>query len=1432
MAAPSSVVTSAFCDPVRAWFEDRFSEPTEPQREGWPAIARGEDVLIAAPTGSGKTLAAFLHVLDRLTRRALDGVLKERLYAVYVSPLRALSHDIQRNLEVPLAGIREVPGGESAWGVKTAVRTGDTPQRERAAMLRRPPHVLVTTPESLFLLLTSERAREMLASVETVIVDEIHALARDKRGTHLALTLERLEAHVAAQGNPRPQRIGLSATQRPMDLLARFLVGVDPSRPPAAVLDLGHQRDLDLLVRVPPEEELMAVAPHEQWEAMLKIVAELVSTHTTTLVFVNQRRMAERVAHRLGERLGEGRVSAHHGSLSRERRHRVEERLKSGDLDALVATASLELGIDIGHVDLVCQIGSPRSIATLLQRIGRSGHALGLVPKGVVFPTTRDELVECAALMRAIRGGRLDSIHPPVGALDILAQQIVAATGSEPWSEDALFDLVRRSWPYEHLPRTDFDRILQMLSEGFETPRGRRGLLVHRDRIRGVVHGRRGARLAALTSGGAIPDQGDYRVILDPDETVVGSVNEDWAVESMAGDIFLLGSHSWRIRRVENGTVRVVDAEGAPPTIPFWFGEAPGRTDELSEEVSDLRTWVCSLLEDAPDTAADVIAAECAVERNGAEQIAHYVRIQRESTGIVPTRNELLAERFFDDSGGMQLVVHAPYGARVNRGFGLALRKRFCRAFNMELQAAASDDAVVLSLGNPQTFDLEDIRRFLAPETLRDVLSQAMLGSPIFAARWRWNATRALAVLRRRGGRLVPFNIQRMEADDLLAAAFPDQTACQEHVAYPIDVPDHPLVSQTIHDCLHEASDIDGLTRLVAALRAGEVKMHVIDTVEASPFSHEILNARPYAFLDDAPLEERKTRAVSLRHVLPEKAQDLAALDPHAIARVREEVSPDVRDEEELHELLHDVVLLPLHNTEPWRRALLNPEVVDRLKDQGRAAVLAAGALRWLVATERRREAEALQPSGTFAPDVVLPAALDPGPVPRGAALDRATRGHVGFLGPVAEPRLARDLGVDEGDLAGATARLQSTGVLLRGRFDSALDGPQACDRRLLARIHRYTLETLRKQIRPVSAQAYLRFLIRWQHVHPDTRAGGEGGLLQVLERLAGWEAPVAAWESALLPDRVEAYSPKLLDALCLGGQIAWGRIAPGGAAQPSRATPVALWPREDGEDLLRSLATARTSDDAAPLRGPGARVLEVLEARGALFAEEVRASAGLLPSELDDGLRELVAAGWVTSDGFAPLRRLVRPPRRHDRRRTKSLVERAWREPAGRWVVMRPLGLDEDADERAEHAATRLLQRYGVVFRDLVAREALPCRWRDVRRALMRLEARGVIRGGRFVAGFIGEHFALPEAIPLLRAERDRPKTEEEIIVSAVDPLNLAGILVPGPRVPARHTLRLVLRDGLPVAIEERGVRTELVSSAAQGMGGTQETPGTQESG
>jgi ATP-dependent helicase Lhr and Lhr-like helicase len=1422
-------VLESFHPAVRTWFERRFPEgPTAPQAGGWREIAAGNHTLIAAPTGSGKTLAAFLVCIDRLCREArpaggpsqltLDGLPatgpKTKApppsgpQVVYVSPLKALAVDIQQNLDAPLREIGEVATelGLDVPSIRVAVRTGDTLAAQRAAMLRHPPDFLVTTPESLYLMVTSERSREMLRSVRTVIVDEIHAVAGNKRGSHLSVTLERLD-HLT---EGRLQRVGLSATQRPIETIARLLVGAGPGRsapdgsPLCAIVDSGHRRELDLALQL-PDDELEAVASSAQMAQILDLIAAEVQQRRTTLVFVNTRRMSERIAHQLGELLGEDQVAAHHGSLSAGRRQRVEARLRAGDLRALVATASLELGIDVGPVELVCQIGSPRSFATFLQRVGRSNHTLSGIPTGRLYPTTRDELIECAALLRGVKAGRLDAILVPARPLDIVAQQVVAECAAEEWSEDGLFELITRAAPYAGLPREDFDEVVELMSEGIRTGRGRRAAYLHRDQVNGKLKARRGARMAALTSGGAIPELGDYRVVAEPDETPVGTVTEDWAIESQTGDVFLLGTTSWRIRKVEPGVVRVVDAHGAPPSAPFWLGEAPGRTVELSDEVSRLRQDIAARLRPAEDPAgADSQAgaigwlrSQSGIGQVAAETIVRYLATGLAELGTLPTMDTIVLERFFDPSGGMQLVGHVPYGARLNRALGLALRKRFCVTFDFELQAAASDDAILLSLGPQHSFPLERVPKFLASKTVETVVRQAVLTSPMFQARWRWNLNTSLTVLRMRGGKKNPPAIQRMEADDLMAAVFPTLAACQENVAPgPIDIPDHPLVRQTLADCLHEAMDIDGLRELVAKIESGVVNVVVRDTTEPSVLAHEILNGRPFTYLDDAPLEERRSRQVTLRRGLPVEARDLASLDPSAIALVRDQVSPVVRDVDELHDLLMTVLG---HRPEAqWQ------DLFGQLVSAGRAVTLhAPGGDLWC-AVERRARLEALFPGAAVSPD--HPSPVTTGEIEPDEVAAAMLRGHLEYLGPSTVADLSHATCLGGSDVLRALVRLETEGFALQGHFTAPGSPDEYCARRVLARIHAYTRERKRREIEPVTARDFMRFLLRWQHVAPGSRLEGRFGVLPVVEQLQGFELAAGAWES-ILAARVAGYRTEWLDETCLSGAVAWGRLSirstdpdavpRRGGLTPSRATPITLVVRDD----LPWLLTAARGDRQPPQPGPGRTrdVLDALAERGALFQPDIAALTGRLPGEVEEALWDGVARGLVTADGFRAIRSLL--GRRAATAARGRRLRRAGRGlatgSAGRWSLLPGAMAAEDPDELAEAVAEQLAARWGVVFRDLMTRENIAVSWRDLLWAMRRMEARGTLRGGRFVNGFSGEQFALPEAVDALRSVRKIKPSGERITVSAADPLNLAGIVLPGPRVPALPTNSVTYIDG-----------------------------------
>jgi ATP-dependent Lhr-like helicase len=1336
-------VLSVFDPLVAEWFASRFGTATEPQLRGWPEIREGNDVLISAPTGSGKTLAAFLLCIDGLIRRARLGPLPDQTEVVYVSPLKALSNDIHKNLDIPLGEIRALAAerGIPLAPIRTALRTGDTPQWERQQMTREHPHILVTTPESLFILLTAAKPREMLSHVRAMIVDEIHAVADDKRGSHLALSLARLDHLVEQNGGAKPQRIGLSATLKPLEEVAAFLS--DRAR----VIHVGHRRAMDLAVEV-PRDELGPVASNEMWGEIYDRVAELIRENRTTLVFVNTRRLAERVAHHLAERLGESAVLPHHGSLSRALRLEAERRLKNGELKAVVATASLELGIDIGTVDLVCQIGSPRSIAVALQRIGRAGHWVGALPKGRLFATTRDELIECAALVRAIRGGELDRLEIPRNALDILAQQMVAVCAAEDWGEDDLYALVRRAWPYRTLERKDFDAVLEILSEGIATARGRSGAYLHRDAVNRRLKGRRGARLTAITSGGAIPETAQYLVVAEPEGTTVGTLDEDFAVESLAGDVFLLGTTSWRIRRVESGRVRVENAHGAAPSIPFWRGEAPGRTRELSQEVARIRE------EAATNSSVEFIQSECGLDRRGAEQAIEYVLAGRAALGAMPSAEKIVAERFFDEGGGMQLVIHAPFGSRINRAWGLALRKRFCRSFNFELQAAATDNGIVISLGEQHSFPLDIVFEFLHPDNVEEVLVQALLAAPMFTARWRWNATRALAIPRFSGGRKVPPPIQRMRADDLMAAVFPDQAACGENLTGEIRIPDHPLVKETIDNCLYEAMDLEGLRGVLAAIREGRIQTVAIETPAASPFSHEILNANPYAYLDDAPLEERRARAVQLRSTLrADFAEGAGALDPAAIAQVAAEAWPPMRDPDELHEALLGLTMLGCERTEA-------AALIPALMEARRVTTVRIGDREFWVPAERLDLVFRVYPHAAMRPPITAPAGMRPIPESAEACAAEILRGWFECSGPLRASELARDLALPRDLVDQALAQLEQEGQILRGQFTSGTE-LEWCHRRLLARIHRLTIGRLRREIEPVSTVEFFAFLNRWQHLSAGHQLHGLDGTLQIIRQLQGSEFGAAAWESEVLPRRVARYQPEYLDQLCLAGEVSWGRLSPhpaferegeeGRRVRPTRVAPLAIFLRDDAAWLL---ATPQPSPKDS-LSHPAREVLAVLETRGASFFADLLRATGRLASEVEDALWELVAAGLVTADGFENLRALLDPKRRRGEGRGRAARPR---HAPGRWALLRHT--EAPPDGHAEAFARQLLQRWGVVFRDAAYREPLAPAWRDLLVALRRMESRGEIRGGRFVAAFVGEQFALPEALDLLRAIRRSGET------------------------------------------------------------------------
>ncbi|WP_231742668.1 DEAD/DEAH box helicase [Polystyrenella longa] len=1509
-------VLETFHPVIREWFASRFAGPTEPQVAGWPVIAAGKPTLIAAPTGSGKTLTAFLSCINRLLLSALEGNLAEETQVVYLSPLRALSNDMHRNLEEPLAEITALAQAEGIDmpHLSVGLRTGDTKPSRRASLVRKPPHILVTTPESLYLMLTAGKARETLRQVDTVIVDEIHALVRDKRGSHLALSLERLE-HVSERSI---QRIGLSATQRPMSRIAKFLVGgwpgesinieqpgvlepepsngdepvpmAHPVNPDDEVLpsdyceivDVGHARQLDLGIET-PRSELQAVCMHEQWDEVNEQLVEMINSHRSTLLFVNTRRMAERLTHQLTELLGEEVIGSHHGSLSAKIRLETERKLKEGELKAVVATASLELGLDIGYIDLVIQIGSPRAISTFLQRIGRSGHSLGLIPKGRLFALTRDELIECMGVIRAVKSGRLDVLPMPEHPYDVLAQQIVAEVAAEEWGTDDLYELFIRAYPYRNLSRKEFDRTIHYLSEGVSQNSVRNLRYLHHDQVQKRIRARKSARITATCNAGAIPEVASYRVVLDPEKTVVGTLDEEFAVESSRGDVFLLGNNSWRIQHVRGSDVTVTDAAGAPPTIPFWQGEAPGRTFELSEEVSLLREALETRLKSQDDEATTTwLAEETFCSEEIARQAVAYCRAQLEAIGLLPNQKQIVFERFFDESGGMQLVVHAPFGAGINRAWGFSMRKRFCRSFDFELQATADDDGWILSLGPQHSFPIESLFPMLTSNNSRGLLEQAVLTVPMFQVRWRWNVTRALLVTKFQFGKKVPPALQRFRADDLLTAVFPKLTGCQEEHTGDHEVPDHPLANQTMEDCLHEIIDIEGLERTLRLVEAGEITLIARDTREPSPFSYGLLNSNPYTFLDGGEVQERRARTVGTRRGMAvESVSDLAHLDPEAIARVRTEAEPLVRTADELHDVLMVRVALPICEGQEWTR------FYDQLESEKRAALtrLPNGEEAW-VATERVPLFEKIFPNAPLEPVWPVPEALrkDWDSI---EAKVLYVRGLLDICGPITATEVAKRLSLEVEHTKLLLEALEGEGTVLRGLFSfgsfqskseeeqgtaAATDTEASqdelsteetsteqtntpelaaereqewCHRRLLSRIHRLTIAGLRQQIEPVDVPTFLRFLFRHHGLDKKLPRSGSNGVYEVLQLLEGVDAAAMAWERNLLPDRIAEYNPAWLDELCLTGELGWGRLYPpkqdeletGPTATFTRIMPVALWLRED----LDWLTAIKPPPESHRLSSPAEEVLEQLRKTGAMFFRELLSETRMLPGHLKAALGELVARGLVTADGFEGLRNLIsdKEDKRNGRAQLKrgKLRRRSDTGSAGRWAIWNkelsgeqesgdPGASDQEMIEEveksdpklnpAEEWAWLLLRRWGVVFKDLLQREQGTPSWYELLQVYRRLEARGEIRGGRFIRGVAGEQFGLGETVKQLRELRDEKPQDEYTVVCAADPLNLVGILTEHARVTTSAHNKIVYYNGKPLAALQGGALQSLEDLSA----------------
>lgn len=1441
------------------WFKSQFGQATQAQAEAWPTIQAGKHTLICAPTGSGKTLAAFYAAIDCLVQRGVNGQLKAGVQILYVSPLKALSNDIHKNLEIPLDGIAEQLHllGEAPVDISIAVRTGDTPAKERQKMAKNPPHILVTTPESLYLLLTSASGRSMLVTVSTMIVDEIHAMLGDKRGSHLSLSIERLQNLIRVNSGQHLQRIGLSATQKPIEMVARYLVGnsnQNENEVACEIVDSGFRREIDISLEV-PISPLSALMSNEVWEELYRRLVDLIHQHDTTLVFVNTRRLSERLALALSERLGDNSVCSHHGSMSKELRHDAEQKLKAGDLKVLVATASMELGIDIGSVDLVVQFSSPKSIAVFLQRVGRSGHSVHGSPKGILFPLTRDDLVESTALLNCVKKGELDKICLSEKPMDILAQQIVAEVSSNPtasdsdddgWVLDDLYKLCKNSYSYRDLSREEFDTVVQMLAEGYTTRRGRRGTHLHLDVINNKIRARRGANLVSITNGGAIPDMFDYQVVLDPEDIVVGSLNEDFALEALPGDVFTLGTHAWQMLRLDGLKVRVRDADGIQPTIPFWFGEGPGRTRELSNSVSNLKQTIADLLiNDSANAAIQFLVDDIGLPRSASVQLVEYLQSGMNALGVMPTRETIVMERFFDEVGDMHVVIHSPYGSRLNRGWGLALRKCFCKSFNFELQAAANEDSIVISLGSVHSFPLEEVFKYLQSATVREVLIQAMLDAPMFEVRWRWNATRSLAIQRNRNGKRVPPQFQRMDAEDLVAHVFPDQIACQENITGKRYVPDHPLVNQTVNDCLGEAMDVTALESLIADIESDALTLIAKDLREPSPFAQEIINARPYAFLDDAPFEERRTNAIRNRSWAdPAEAKDFSLLDVDAIARSREEAWPYVSCAEELH----DALLTLGYITEKEFAKREYGRWQEQLEKDQRLVKLNSHPNKLWIATELFPLLDTI--FSELSEHVELPELLLKQEWTEEKALIEIVRGRLEGLGPINASQLVEELQLDYKKIDAALIALEVEGFVIQGNFtnscsDELLDKENAgkeiewCERRLLQRIHRYTIDSHRKAIKPVSLEIFTEFLFDQHQLIPVKEESaarglsldGQTQLQNALNLMDGIASPAAAWEADIYPARIKNYDPNWLDVMCISGKVTWGRYSlPISSSRPGKkktigpikSTPITLASRQN-LDIWQALAKTQLNEEPIEHSGIAQRIERDLKEHGASFFDQIQSRTGMLKTQLEEGIAELVSYGRICSDSYTGLRALLTPTNRklsaHKRHNRKAMFGV---EDAGRWSLLntfqeevvqeepnkKPSWKWEVLDEeQIERLISIYLQRWGIVIRPLLERESHAPPWRVLLVHLRKLELRGVLRGGRFVTGIGGEQFAFPETVDALRKFKKDKKNKEGVAqpyycLAASDPLNLLKLTLPNRRLPRLLKNRVLFQGGIPIAM------------------------------
>ncbi|MBA2689085.1 MAG: DEAD/DEAH box helicase [Gemmatimonadaceae bacterium] len=1460
-AKTSSSALKGFHPEVRDWFLDRIGNPSEPQQGGWRSIASGSHTLILAPTGTGKTFAAFLWELNDLIVRGLKEPLPNATQLVYISPLKALNNDIQRNLDLPLAELRSrfENAGKEFPEIRIGVRTGDTPASARARMLRKAPHILITTPESLSIMLTTIRGRGIFTGTRAVIIDEIHAIAGTKRGSHLALTIERLEEVCEAA----PQRIGLSATQRPLEEVARFLGGtttpIDGPQTfrPVTIVDCGMTKEMHLSIESPLPD--LGKVGGSVWPAVAQLVLNKIREHRTTLVFVNNRAQAEKIAGRVNALAEEEIAQPYHGSLSRERRHGLEERLKAGALRALVTTSSLELGIDIGTVDLVIQLQSPKRVASGLQRVGRAGHTLGVASRGIFVPTFRDDAMEIAAIIPAMRAGEVEPTVVIQNALDVLAQAIVSAVAVDDWVSTDLFKLVRRAYPYHRLTRNAFDEVLAMVSGKYPSdiaselePR------ITWDRVADRLTGSRAARITAVVSGGTIPDRGLYTVNL-PDRTRLGELDEEFVHETRVGDVFQLGSTTWRVASIEHDRVVVNPAPGVPARMPFWHGEYFARSLSLSRRVGALRREL------AGKTSDKALAEKHACDPATIHSLREYVAQQRASTEVVPDDQTIVVETFRDETGAVRIVIHAAYGGRINAPWGMALAQRIRDTVGTEPQVQTTDDGIMLRLPDlGMTAPISEVMDLSATEAERLVLEEVG-GTSLFGARFRMNAARALLLPRGNPKRRMPLWLQRLKSLDLLQAVR--------------QFPSFPMLVETYREVLQDAFDMEGLKQVLTSIERGEVKIHTVTTSQPSPFAASLQFGfvMDWMYGDDTPRAEQRAAILTLdRSLLGEVMGEEASDDTTqlAIAQVTAERSGiaerrRARAADELAVLIDRAGDLSFHEIQPRIASEMEGRRGDPLNEllaAGRVIGIRPGVEEWrLILTETfSRYLAALgedqlsviqsgiareeRASGEAVPEILRNAVLNR-PTARREILSRYLATH----GPTTIEEIKARYGWDGRWIETRLSEWQRTGKLVQGRFRADVTEPEWCSRRIVEIARRRALSLLRKQIEAVDLPVFASFLQRWQHVDPRERLSGAHGVSASLKQLYGIARPATKWERDYLRSRVEGYDPNWLSQVNMNEETVWVGDSPREKSdQAPTLSRLRFIERGAGSLWLEEPDAARPSEDAA-------LVLKAIQQEGASFISDLQIASGLGMFAIREALRGLAALGLVTNDSVEAMRQIVRWKPMTPRNETEAtrwlpegfkpsadrkIIQRRpnlrrlpkWKRPdapggttgwVGRWSLVWKAGIigpQRSIDDRAEMIARQWLRRYGIVTRDWWRRERPPVSWRDIYHQLKRLEFRGEVRRGYFVKGLGGAQFALPDAVERLRAiARDDASTVPLVLIGASDPANVYNLTLETvdrdplsrPRGPGGL---LVTRAGRVLAsVEGRGKRITLASDVTQ---------------